>query len=115
MRDEGWTKELPWIGQYVLDEEGQPVRAQSLLSWGKWLQEHPEQCRLARDTVGDTTVSTIFLALDYDFRDRPHEPLLWETMIFGGDYNRYDQFQRRYTSREAALEGHKRLVQMLTS
>jgi hypothetical protein len=36
--------------------------------------------------------------------------VLWETMIFGLDD---DSYQERYTSREAALEGHARAVEIV--
>ena len=35
--------------------------------------------------------------------------LLWETMIFGG---KHDDFQERYTSYQDAIEGHMRAVTM---
>ena len=38
------------------------------------------------------------------------EPILWETMIFGGEH---DQYQERYTNRHAALAGHDRAVAMV--
>jgi len=70
---------------------------------------------VADGQIGQARVSTIFLGLDQAFfhdRGEPHEPVLWETMVFGGPY---DLFTDRYTSREAALIGHKKIVQMLTS
>lgn len=110
-----WTDDLPWIGQYVLDENGNAVRAKSLLSWGKWMQEHRADCHLAQDQIGEACVSTIFLGLDSFMvleRHLPHVPVLWETMVFGGPY---DQFQNRYSSKDDALRGHSKIVQMLTS
>jgi hypothetical protein len=113
--EEDWSKDLPWLGQYILDENGKPVRARGLLEWGRWLQEHDAERQLALDQIGAARVSTIFLGLDSFSifqRDQPHEPVLWETMVFGGPYN---LFQQRYTSKEEALKGHGRIVQMLTS
>lgn len=113
--EDSWTEDLPWIGQYVLDENGNAVRAKGLLSWAKWMEEHKADCQLARYQIGEAFVSTIFMGLDSFSileRDRPHTPLLWESMIFGGLYN---LFQQRYASKEEALRGHQKLVQMLTS
>lgn len=56
-------------------------------------------------------VSTVFLGLDHDYTGKG-PPVLWETMIFGVEIlgsDEYD-FQQRYSSREDALRGHKRAV-----
>jgi hypothetical protein len=119
--EDGWSDELPWIGQYVLDENGNAVRAPGLLDWARWMETHDEQRCLARDRIGNVTVSTVFLGLDHGLRflrreagfdEAAYKPILWETMMFGGQH---DQFQNRYTSREDALLGHRKIVQMLTS
>lgn len=116
MNNDGWTDDLPWLGQYILDENGEAIPAPGLLSWGQWLQDHPKERQLADDQIGNARVSTIFLGLDcgFHFRDAHvvYRPMLWETMVFGGPY---DQFQTRYTSRADALAGHGKIVQMLTS
>lgn len=61
---------------------------------------HIERGDTERDGV---RVSTVFLGLDHSFGAGP--PVLWETMIFGGDH---DEYQERYTSYEDAVEGHAR-------
>ena len=59
------------------------------------------------DMVGDVRVSTVFLGLDHSLTlDGP--PVLWETMVFGGDN---DQYQQRYTSRAEAIEGHGAILE----
>ena len=50
-------------------------------------------------------VSTVFLGIDHSFGEGP--PILWETMIFDGPH---DQFQERYTSKEEAIAGHERAM-----
>jgi len=40
------------------------------------------------------------------------EPLLFETMIFGGEH---DDYQERYSTYEEALEGHQRAIQLVTN
>lgn len=69
--------------------------------------------RVAQDVVIDARsqecrVSTVFLVLDHghggDF------PVLWETMVFGGDN---DMYQERYISRDAAVQRHQEIVQQL--
>ena len=54
------------------------------------------------------TISTVFLGLDHAWGDGP--PLLFETMIFGGSH---DQYQERYSSKKEALAGHKQAVAMV--
>jgi hypothetical protein len=122
-RDDEWSEELPWLGQYILDENGDAIPAPGLLRWGQWLEDHPKERQLAEDQIGDARVSTVFLGLDYgslflrDAQGCPvnpeiYKPKLWETMVFGG---LYDMYQKRYTSKKAALKGHGKIVQMLTS
>ena len=116
--DDGWTEELPWLGQYILNENGDAVPAHGLLSWGQWLADHRVECRVGYDVIGNATVSTVFLALDSGWFWREeldpvsYKPTLWETLVRGGPY---DGHQKRYTSREDALAGHGKIVQMLTS
>jgi hypothetical protein len=94
-------------GQYILDAEGNPIHAPDLLTWGKWLEAADRHIGNWKSPQG-TYVSTVFLGLDHQWGDGP--PVLWETMIFGG---KDDQFQERYTSRADALAGHERAVQLV--
>ncbi len=52
-------------------------------------------------------LSTVFLGVDHSFSG---EPVLFETMIFGG---RYDGFQKRYTTFDYALSGHELIKRMI--
>jgi len=117
MLPDRWTEDLPWIGQYVLDENGDAVPAKSLLEWAEWMENHTADRIVLRDKVGDVLISTVFLALDMGMNHLPfncaglrYAPVLWETMIFGGVHNGY---QVRYTSKDAALEGHIQAVRMV--
>lgn len=101
--------------RYILDDAGNPVPEPDLLKWGRWLETAKRIVR--QDRIAGYFISTVFLALDYNFTGRGR-PILWETMIFpktGMPEPRLDHFQLRYTSREEALKGHQRIVQMLTS
>ena len=63
--------------------------------------------RVARtDIAKDIWVSTVFLCLDHNHFGEG-EPILWETMIFGGSE---DLSQWRATSQEESLEHHKEAV-----
>lgn len=66
--------------------------------------------RVAYDTIDTMSepvrVSTVFLGLDYGFH-MDSNPQLYETMIFGGKHNDY---QERYPTKADALEGHARAL-----
>lgn len=90
---------------YTLDATGQPQPISSFMSWAIWMEA--ADVHLGKDEVDGVLVSTVFLGIGYG-----DPPLLFETMIFGGGLN---ESQERYTTREAALEGHRRWVQYLRS
>lgn len=89
--------------QYILKGR-EAVPCDDLLEWGKWF-ENREARKIAADTVDDVRVSTVFLGLDHAFGDGP--PLLFETMVFGGPH---DQWQDRYSTYDEAEAGHKRVL-----
>lgn len=64
--------------------------------------------RVAKSIIDeDCNVSTVFLHIDHAYTsDSP--PILFETMVFGG---RYDQYQERYSTWEEAEAGHQRVVE----
>jgi len=97
-------------GRYILDDKGQPVICDDLMTWGRFMASSDR--RVAQDMdEGDTTtgvhvrVSTVFLGLDHNY-DGEGPPVLWETMVFGGVM---DQEQVRYTSLADALAGHQEM------
>lgn len=65
---------------------------------------------IATTVIGDNEVkvSTIFLVLDHAWGGST--PMLYETMIFGGEH---DSDCWRYATRDAALAGHARAVAMV--
>jgi hypothetical protein len=94
------------VNYYYQDENGQPVRCETVTEWG---QKFEKQDRLIAATVeGDVRVSTVFLGLDHGWGGG--DPVLWETMVFGGPH---DGYQDRYTSRQDALAGHEKAVAMV--
>lgn len=104
------------FGEYILDEDGNPRRETNMLKWAMWLgHSHKSTGKDNRIIQQDhfqvhgqeIMVSTVFLGLDqrpYRGRKvRTGKPVLWETMIFGGDR---DGYMDRYTSRADAVAGH---------
>jgi hypothetical protein len=51
------------------------------------------------------TVSTVWLGINHAFFGGP--PVIFETMIFGGEY---DQCQMRYCTEADAVDGHERTM-----
>lgn len=88
---------------YILDENNKPIRS-TIVDYGKWLQENPEKKVVKQEDIDDIRISTVFLGLDHAWPKDNVKPLLWETMIFGGEH---DQYMDRYTSYEDALKGHQ--------
>jgi hypothetical protein len=97
---------------YVLDAAGQPQPAASVEEWGHWYEtasrDNASGRRIGWDEVGDASVSTVFLGLNHAFGGGP--PLLFETMVFGGQY---DQWLGRWTTRAGAEAAHARIVNAL--
>lgn len=89
------------MSYYGLDH--QPISAEE----GGALLGDANARRVAWTEVGDATVSTVFLVIDHNWDVGP--PLLYETMVFRGS-DMVDEGQWRYSTREAAIAGHERVV-----
>lgn len=96
--------------KYILDEKGNAVPEPDTLKWARWF-ENAGKKRILKQTEIEpgVEVSTVFLGLDYNFTEKG-EPLIWETMVFGGKYN---QYMNRYSTRKEAEVGHKAFVEAL--
>jgi|688.fasta_scaffold525787_2 hypothetical protein len=97
---------------YILTADNQPV-AVSVREASKWIEENPTKKQIGFDILEDEngneiSVSTVFLGLDHSWDNKGL--ILWETMIFGGIN---DQYQERYSSYEDALEGHQRAIDLI--
>lgn len=93
-------------GQYILNGKT-PVECNDLMEWAK--QMEGKNRIVEQSQLGDVKVSTVFLGLDHSFGDG--EPLLFETMIFGGEH---DQYQDRYSTWDEAVEGHKKACKLVS-
>jgi hypothetical protein len=69
-----------------------------------------EQRRVALTKLKDNlvTVSTVFLGLDHSWDADP--PLLFETMVFGGEHS---ELMYRYSTYQQAEQGHNLVVEAL--
>lgn len=94
---------------YTLGSDGEPIAVDGLMDWARWFEEAGAEARIVdRTEVGDAEVSTVFLGLNHAHFNGP--PLLFETMIFGGEW---DSYQWRYTLRAEAERGHAAIVAKL--
>lgn len=62
-----------------------------------------------KDKIGDIEISTVFLSIDHSFNGG--KPILFETMIFGGIH---DQYQDRCSTWDEALKMHQVAVDLIT-
>jgi hypothetical protein len=92
---------------YILDENNKPILS-TIIQYVEWIEKNPERKAVKQEYVGDVRISTVFLGLDHVWNS--DIPLLWETMIFGGEH---DQYMDRYTSYEEALEGHQTALNLV--
>ena len=66
--------------KYVLYKDGNPVEEPDLIKWATWFEDADRH--VADERVGKSQISTVFLGIDHSFEGV--EPVLWETMVFGG-------------------------------
>lgn len=90
--------------KYILDGH-KPVIEKDLMKWAAWLEDADRSVGKT-EISKDVSVSTVFLGLDHQFGEGP--PLIFETMVFGGPL---DQYEERYSTWEEAEAGHKRWVE----
>lgn len=76
------------------------VAASSAKEFGEWVETADRV--VSKTQVADIEVSTVFLGIDHQFFAGP--PLLFETMVFGGDL---DQNCRRCSPWDEAVEQHE--------
>jgi hypothetical protein len=94
---------------YILDKDNKPIPS-DVNEYNKWQSKNQETKCVKQEYIGDLYVSTVFLGLDHSFRS--NIPLLWETMVFNGED---DIYQERYSCYEDAVEGHKRALELANS
>lgn len=92
-------------GRYILNGHV-PVEEPNFMKWAAWFETANRH--VARTELGDVSVSTVFLGLDHGmFGGRP---LLFETMIFGGEQ---DQWMERCSTWEEAERVHARALKLV--
>jgi hypothetical protein len=86
---------------------GRAPMAVDMLTWSLWFGGNIEKRRVAFTEIdGGAHVSTVFLGLDHNYLG-VGEPLLFETLVFGGPLA--DEM-KRYSTYEQAERGHAEMV-----
>ena len=93
------------LGRYIL-EGHRPVSCEDVFTWARWLDSADRHVALT--VIGPLRVSTVFLGVDHSF-GQGGAPLLFETMIFDGGK---DSYQERYSTWEEAERGHRAAVEI---
>lgn len=97
---------MPYFNKLCYNRQGDVI---SLTEWGE-LQNDKDYVRVARTYLNnDVFVSTVWLGVDHSFMNLD-TPIIFETMVFGG---KYDDYTKRYSTEQEALEGHKTVVDIV--
>lgn len=86
------------------DRQGRPM---GLMEWARAFEKNENKIVL-QEKIGNVMISTVWLGLDHQFGHGP--PLIFETMIFGGDH---DEEQWRYSTEAEAMDGHRAAVSLV--
>ena len=86
---------------YVLNENNDPVAVSDVMEWARMF-ENGDRRRVAHTVIGEASISTVFLGVDHSHGHGP--PILFETMIFGGEH---DQHQDRCSTWKGAEAMHE--------
>jgi len=97
------------MSRYYTLKDGVVTPCDDLIKWGRWLEKANRIVECTHIT-SQIDVSTVFLGLDYRFSD-VGQPIVFETLVFGGDF---DGEMNRYTSLDAAKQGHAIMVAKVT-
>lgn len=96
-------------GKYILNDKREPVPCADLETWGK--QYVIDKRRVDFTVVADgVEVSTVFLGYDHSFGGG--QPVLFETLVFGGPL---DMEMERYYTWDEAVAGHAEMVARVKS
>jgi len=90
--------------KYILKDKI-PVPCEDLMEWANWIETENKRVDYTELSNG-VYVSTVFLGISYSFNGE--EPLLFETMVMGGELNY--EMERCSTWKQAEFQ-HFRMVE----
>lgn len=94
--------EFERFGFYMLDDDRNVIRCKTIADLAR------SHVRVGYERIGDVHISTVFLGVNVGrFGDAP---LFFETMIFGGEH---DEYQERCATWVEAEAQHKKAVELV--
>ena len=97
--------------QYYILSEGNPLPCDEQ-TWVLWFSKHYEERICERTKIGEIIVLTMFLGLDHNSNPNDQFPLIFETIIFGGEH---DQAMWYDSTLEQARARHTEACQLVIS
>jgi hypothetical protein len=97
-----------WTKKYIL-EGREIIEVDDLLEWAEFFESSNRQIGLDYNADKTVRVSTVFLGIDHGFMMGDGPPILFETMIFGGEN---DLEMWRYATYDEAEDGHNRACEL---
>jgi hypothetical protein len=95
--------------KYRRDGTPYPPGAEGLREWARDFGNDALKRVAKTELPNGLLVSTVWLGLDHSFGGQG-PPLIFETMVFGGDAA-VGEYQERYSTEQEALEGHQRAIE----
>ncbi len=94
---------------YLLGEDKTPVKTtyEEIVRLGA----KPNGLPIEKTQIDNIFISSVFLGFDHSFCEG-EPPILFETMIFGGEF---DGYQTRYTSYDDCVKGHQKAIEMVNN
>lgn len=92
--------------QYTLEGKV-PTICKDITKWARWYEDIDNRI-VAQTKIGEVDISTVFLGIDHQYGKGP--PLLFKTMIFGGEH---DEYQNRCSTWEEAEASHQRAIRLI--
>jgi hypothetical protein len=85
-----------------------PIAVSDYRTWSEWMSKNNKD--IAKSTIDDYFISTIFLGINHNFFDEEN-PILFESMVFE---HQEPIGCRRYTTWSEAKQGHEDFVTKYT-
>jgi hypothetical protein len=104
---------IPGLRPWILGEDGRTPVQTDFIGYMEWAESVGGlSAKVKVDTIGETTVSTVFLDQFALSADRNREPKLFETLVSYPDGEQ--NVERRYTTWDEAERGHEEILEALT-
>jgi len=98
------------MSNYILDGHA-AIKEPDLMKWAQWFETGNRVVRkttFETENNSDIEVSTVFLGIDHSMSYNSSNPILFETMVFGG---KLDQEMDRCTTWEEAEKMHAEMLE----